>query len=154
MVSILCEEQDTGLRQISIQTQIESEVCIKADPFLISRVIGNLLDNARKYGKEGGTIQVRLFRSDASAVLEVEDDGIGIAEENLEKIWQRFYQANPSRESSSGLGLGLSMVRQIVLLHSGTVSVKSLPGTGSTFTVTFPLAENSSPHAADSLNFS
>ncbi len=143
MAAVLCEEQDTGVRQISICPQIESGIFVEADSFLLSRVISNLLDNARKYGKEGGSIQVRLSRFDASAILEVEDNGIGIEEADLEKIWQRFYQANPSRDSSSGLGLGLSMVRQIVLLHGGSVNVKSTVGSGSTFTVTLPLASQS-----------
>ena len=70
------------------------------------------------------------------------DDGIGIAPEDQEKIWQRFYQVNPSRGEGSGLGLGLSMVRQIVSLHGGRISVESRPGQGSTFTVRLPQAEN------------
>ena len=65
----------------------------------------------------------------------MEDDGIGIEKDRLEKIWQRFYQADGSRGTNSGLGLGLSMVQQIVRLHGGELSVESTTGAGSLFTV-------------------
>ncbi|HJC46563.1 MAG TPA: HAMP domain-containing histidine kinase [Candidatus Lachnoclostridium pullistercoris] len=142
MARVLCEEQDTGGRGITLEYEIEDGIVIPADPFLLSRVIVNLLENGRKYGKENGHIRLRLFRQDREAVLTVADDGIGIAPENQEKIWQRFYQVNPSRGEGSGLGLGLSMVRQIVSLHGGQISVESRPGQGSTFTVRLPQAEN------------
>lgn len=149
MVHVLCEEQDTGERGISITEQVQEDVYVRADPFLISRVIVNLLDNARKYGRDGGSILVRLSAAERGsegdscrmAVLEVEDDGIGMEPEELERIWQRFYQVNPSRQSGSGLGLGLSMVRQIVRLHGGEATAESTPGQGSRFTVTIPADE-------------
>ena len=139
MACILCEEQDTGFRGISTITQIEENIMIYADPFLISRVITNLLDNAKKYGKENGTVFLRLFATDSVATLEIEDNGIGIESIHLEKIWQRFYQVNPSRDSGSGAGLGLSMARQIILLHHGTITATSTPGCGSCFTITLPI---------------
>ena len=139
MARILCEEQDTGERKISLDTEIQDGVTADVDPFLISRVITNLLDNARKYGKEGGHIRLTLCRRDREAVLTVEDDGIGIPPEEQDRIWQRFYQVKSSREEGSGLGLGLSMIRQIVSLHGGSVSVESQPGQGSCFTVRLPL---------------
>jgi len=71
----------------------------------------------------------------------VEDDGIGIAPEHQDKIWRRFYQVNSSRQDGSGLGLGLSMVRQIVRLHDGDIRVSSRPGAGSCFTVILPKGE-------------
>ena len=98
----------------------------------------NLLDNAFKFGVDGGWIHVTLRRAAAGAELTVQDNGIGISQENLDKIWQRFYQADPSRQENAGLGLGLSMVQQIVTLHGGTVAVVSTPGRGTTFTVTLP----------------
>ena len=139
MLRAICEEQDTGARQISLHPSIEEGIHIMADPFQISRVIINLLENARKYGRENGCIKVRLSKQDAQAVLQVEDDGIGIPAEHLDKIWQRFYQVNPSRQSGGGLGLGLSMVRQIVLLHGGTIDAVSRPGEGTCFTAKFPV---------------
>ena len=139
MLRAICEEQDTGARQISLHPSIEEGIHIMADPFQISRVIINLLENARKYGRENGCIKVRLSKQDTQAVLQVEDDGIGIPAEHLDKIWQRFYQVNPSRQSGGGLGLGLSMVRQIVLLHGGTIDAVSRPGEGTCFTAKFPV---------------
>ncbi len=136
MCTILCEEQRNHLDSIELSSQIQESVYIHADPFLISRVILNLLDNARKYGK--AHIALRLSSSHSTAVLEVEDDGIGIEKEHIDKIWQRFYQVNTSREAGSGLGLGLSMVRQIILLHNGTITVQSTPERGSCFTVSLP----------------
>ena len=113
MAQVLCEEQDTGVRGISLLSFIEDNVFVTGDAFLLSQVIVNLLENARKYGKENGRIILRLSRQKDNAVLEVEDNGIGIAAEDQDKIWQRFYQVNTSRQSGSGLGLGLSLVRQI-----------------------------------------
>ena len=101
-------------------------------------MVNNLLENARKYGKENGHIRVSLARHGREVVLEVEDDGIGIAPEHQEKIWQRFYQVSTSREGGAGLGLGLSMVRQIVRLHGGTIRVDSSLGHGSRFIILLP----------------
>lgn len=139
MARILCEEQDTDARGISLETRIQDGVTGLFDPFLISRVIINLLDNARKYGRENGHIRLSLAAEEQEAVLTVEDDGIGIPPEEQDRIWQRFYQVNSSREGGSGLGLGLSMVRQIVDLHGGSISVESRPGEGSRFIVRLPL---------------
>ena len=109
-----------------------------ADRALIGRLLDNLLSNAVRYGREGGKIEVTVTRVGDNAEIKVSDDGIGIAQEDIPKIWDRFYRADPSR-SSDGFGLGLALVRQIALLHSGSVSVESRLGDGSTFTVTLPL---------------
>ena len=140
-LSVLCEEQDTNLRNIRMETQIEPGIHAQIDPALFARVIQNLLENARKYGREGGFIRVTLRREAESIRLDMEDNGIGIRQEDLSRIWQRFYQANPSRQSGSGLGLGLSMVRQIVQLHGGTAEAESVPDQGSCFTVRLPFSQ-------------
>ena len=80
-----------------------------------------------------------LPRSSRNASGSGSDDGIGIAPEQQERIWQRFYQVDPARSGGEGTGLGLYMVQQIARLHGGTVSVDSAPGKGSTFTVRLPL---------------
>ena len=121
-----------------ISCAAEPGIFIDMDVFLISRVVQNLLDNAFKFGVDGGWIHVALRRTAAGAELTVQDNGIGISQENLDKIWQRFYQADPRRQENAGLGLGLSMVQQIVTLHGGAVAVTSAPGHGTTFTVTLP----------------
>ncbi len=152
MAAIICQEMDNGNRGISLTTQIQKGVFIQADSFLISRVIMNLIENARKYGKENGHIVLSLSlsyelvetkecsasSSDFMAVLQVKDDGIGISPEHLDKIWQRFYQVNQARQSDSGLGLGLSMVYQIIRLHNGQITATSTLGKGSCFTVKLP----------------
>ena len=139
LVNVICEEQAIVARSgIRLERDIQPELYAEMDVFLISRMLQNLIDNAYKFGRENGYIRVSLHRAGAGARLTVEDNGIGIEKENLDKIWQRFYQAEDTHRSPSGMGLGLSMVRQIVQLHGGTISVDSAPGHGTTFTVTLP----------------
>jgi signal transduction histidine kinase len=94
----------------------------------------NLIQNALRYGKENGNVKVSLYENGDTAVLTVEDDGIGISADDLPRIWERFYRSDRSR-SSKGLGLGLALVRQIAEFHGGTAEVKSTEGVGSVFTV-------------------
>ena len=110
----------------------------QADVLLMTRVLNNLIANAFRYGKDGGHVSVTVRRENGWAVLAVRDDGIGIAPEQQERIWQRFYQVDPARSGGEGTGLGLYMVRQIARLHGGTAEVDSVPGQGSTFTVRIP----------------
>lgn len=139
LVTVICDEQTMVARRgIRIGCAAEPDIYIDMDVFLMSRVVQNLLDNAFKFGVDGGWIHVALRRTDTGAQLTVQDNGVGIAQEDLDRIWQRFYQADPSRQESAGLGLGLSMVQQIVALHGGTVAVASVKGRGTTFTVTLP----------------
>ena len=139
LVHVVCEEQAIVARKgIRLQTDIQPELYAEIDVFLISRMLQNLIDNAFKFGKENGYVRVTLHRAGAGARLTVEDNGIGISEEDRSRIFQRFYQAEGSRRSQGGLGLGLSMVRQIVLLHGGAITVDSAEGKGTTFTVILP----------------
>lgn len=141
LVETLCEEQDTGARGISLERDIKKQLHAQADAHLLSRAVMNLLENARKYGHDNGHIRVKLYDNGDNLILEVEDDGIGIAPEHQDKIWRRFYQVNSSRQAGSGLGLGLSMVRQIMRLHDGDIRVNSRPDAGSCFTVILPKGE-------------
>ena len=139
LVSVVCEEQAmVAQHNIRLEREIQSGIFIDMDVFLISRMLQNLIDNAYKFGVENGWIHVRLIRAADRAVLTVADNGVGIAKENLDKIWQRFYQAEESHRSQKGMGLGLAMVRQIVQLHGGSVDVDSALGKGTTFRVTLP----------------
>ena len=140
LVSVVCDEQAlVAQRGIRMERSIEPNIYADIDVFLISRMLQNLIDNAYKFGVENGYVRVTLQRAPGGAMLTVEDNGVGISPENLEKIWQRFYQAEEShRTHNDGMGLGLSMVRQIVELHGGTVSVDSIPRTGTTFMVYLP----------------
>ena len=126
-------------RGITLTTDIEPGVELDYNHALMSRVVQNLLQNAYKYGREGGRIDVALHAQDGSAVLTVADDGIGIEKDDLDKIWQRFWQADASRGEDGGTGLGLAMVKEITQFHGGTVAVESAPGEGSTFSVILPL---------------
>ena len=139
LVHVVCEEQAiVAQKGIRLQTDIQPELYAEIDVFLISRMLQNLIDNAFKFGKENGFVRVTLHRSGAGARLTVEDNGIGISEEDQSRIFQRFYQAEDSRRPQGGMGLGLSMVRQIVQLHGGAITVDSTPGKGTVFTVTLP----------------
>ncbi len=142
MLSVICSEtQMASSRGITMFTDIEEGITADVDVTLMSRLLQNLIDNAYKYGREGGSVEVSLKAAGADALITVADNGVGIAKEHLDQIWQRFYQEDSSRSGGEGLGLGLSMVKQIAQLHGGAVSVESEAGHGSTFTVTIPRAE-------------
>ena len=137
-----CSEEfaATDSRGISLERSIQEGVDCAFNPSLMSRVIQNLLQNAYKYGKDNGHIGLSLFKDGDQAVLRVQDDGIGIAPEDLDKVWQRFWQADLSRSEDGGSGLGLAMVKEIAQFHHGSVQVESSLGEGSSFTVRLPLA--------------
>lgn len=122
-------------RGISLETDIKPGIEADFNPALMSRVVQNLLQNAYKYGRENGHILVGLEQRGGRALLRVRDDGIGIAPEDQDKIWQRFWQADASRGEDGGSGLGLAMVKEIAEFHGGRASVDSEPGKGSTFMV-------------------
>lgn len=122
-------------RGISLETDIKPGIEADFNPALMSRVVQNLLQNAYKYGRENGHILVSLEQRGGRALLRVRDDGIGIAPEDQDKIWQRFWQADASRGEDGGSGLGLAMVKEIAEFHGGRASVDSEPGKGSTFMV-------------------
>jgi len=108
---------------------------------MIIRLLSNLIDNARQYGKENGHIQVNLEQLGDEIRLSVADDGIGIAGDKIKLIWNRFYQVDAARSTdrNGSMGLGLSMVDQIARLHGGRMEVTSELGKGSNFTFILPL---------------
>ena len=101
------------------------------------QVLANLLDNALKYARKGGTVRLRARADGETALLEVEDDGAGIPPEDLPRVFDRLYRGDRSR-SERGLGLGLALVKAIVTAHGGSVAVESEPGRGARFTVRVP----------------
>ncbi|MDE5965359.1 MAG: HAMP domain-containing histidine kinase [Lachnospiraceae bacterium] len=119
-------------KNITLTCQVEPGVYVNGNRELLSRLLSNLISNAYRYGRENGHIRVVLESEDRLVRLSVEDDGIGIAEEEQEKIFGRFYQVGAAR-TDDGLGLGLSMVSKIARLHQGIVKVKSIPDEGSCF---------------------
>ena len=108
------------------------------DVGLMSRLVQNLVENACKYTPEGGEVTVSLSAAEGRLSLAVADTGCGISKRDLPHIWERFWQADPSRGVDKGSGLGLAMVKQIAEAHGGSLSVESEPGKGSAFTFTMP----------------
>ena len=120
----------------------QQRVVLEADPTRLSQVFANLLSNAAKYTPPGGSISLRTRLEDQTAVITVSDDGIGLAEADLEPIFNMFAQVTPPIDrAQGGLGIGLALSRGLVELHGGTLTAAS-PGLhqGSTFTVRLPLA--------------
>ena len=113
---------------------------LTGDKELITRMLLNLLDNAVKYTPAGGEISLALTRQNGNAEITVRDTGIGIAESDRQRIFDRFYRVDKARSRAlGGAGLGLSIVRWIVEVHGGEIHIDSSPGRGSTFTVDLPL---------------
>jgi two-component system sensor histidine kinase SenX3 len=101
----------------------------------------NLVDNAIAYSPEGTRVAIGTRRREGHAEISVSDQGIGIAEGDLERVFERFYRADPARSrATGGTGLGLAIVKHIATNHGGGVSVWSVEGSGSTFTLRLPLA--------------
>ena len=117
---------------ITVTCEAEEDVMINGNAELLARLLTNLISNAYRYGKENGHTQVMLKENGEGIELSVADDGIGIAEEEREKIFRRFYQTDNSR-SGGGTGLGLSMVYEIAQFHRGVIKVESEFGKGSVF---------------------
>src|SRR5439155_22282400 len=117
------------------------ELLLETDPAKLREVLMNLLHNAVEYNRPGGTIDLTVRREGPSAVFEVRDTGIGMTAEVREKIFERFYRADASRQATGiHAGLGLAIVKEYVARLGGTIEVESEPGAGTTFRVTLPLA--------------
>lgn len=114
------------------------EVQIISDAALLEQVWTNLIQNAVKFSDNGSTIHINVWKEDNNAFFEIRDHGIGIKEEDLQHIFDRFYQADVSR-SSEGVGLGLSLVQRILTMLNGTIQVSSLLHEGSVFRISIPL---------------
>lgn len=136
LVQTVCAEG--GWSRDRLTLEVEEGLTARADPALLTRLLQNLVENAFKYGKPEGHVWVTLGRGPGEIRLEVKDDGIGIPPEQQEKIWKRFYQVDPSRSAGNGAGLGLAMVQKIAQAHGGSMTLESIPGLGSTFTLHLP----------------
>lgn len=109
------------------------------DQTQMQKVLNNILSNSIKFTPEGGQISVRVYSTEASAVIEIKDTGCGIPEKDLKNIFDRFYQVEYSSEINTGTGIGLSLAQGIVKMHSGTIEVESAEGKGSLFRIILPL---------------
>ncbi len=123
-----------------IQTQ-KGRFMVKADIEKIKQVLINLIDNAIKYGGENGEILIRTYDMDENILIEVADNGVGINQKHLNKIFDRFYRIDESRDrDKGGSGLGLSIVKHIIEAHNQVVNIRSTEGTGTTFSFTLEKA--------------
>ncbi|MDR3230249.1 MAG: HAMP domain-containing protein [Synergistaceae bacterium] len=131
---------ETEMSARGLRASVEGDCSeVSADRDRISQVLVNLVSNAVKYTQPGGTIRLALSETDETVRLDVEDDGIGISEEDLPFVFERFYRADKSRNrTTGGSGIGLAVVQSIVATHGGAVTVQSSPGEGSRFRVELP----------------
>lgn len=134
----ILEEQE-GYHFTFLPAEAE-EIIVSGDENRLKQVISNLITNAVRYGGEAREVTVALIDSKNSVRIEVRDKGAGIPEEELAHIWERYYKAssNGQRAASGGSGLGLSIVKEILVLHHADYGVNSTPGEGSTFWFCLP----------------
>ena len=113
------------------------KIDVQGDAGKIEQVITNLVSNSLRYGKEKGTTQIRCYDLEEQVLVEVADDGLGMSEEHLPRIFERFYRVDKSRSrNAGGSGLGLAIVKHIIEAHDQSISVRSTQGKGSTFSFT------------------
>jgi two-component system phosphate regulon sensor histidine kinase PhoR len=126
-------------KNLQIRVAGNQNVSANIDPTLIEQAVVNLLDNAVKYSNPGGTITVTVDTRDSEILIDVRDQGIGIAQKHLHRLFERFYRVDKSRSRQlGGTGLGLAIVKHISQAHGGYVTVESAVGEGSTFTIHLP----------------
>lgn len=141
MLEGLSEEMSQMARErnLSFSSTLEEGIFVYADEDMIIRSVINLITNAISYSKENGHIDLFLKRNDSVAIISVKDDGIGISEEDQKRIFDRFFQVDKARSSSSS-GLGLALVKEMAALNNATISVESKLGYGSVFTLSILIA--------------
>ena len=125
----------------NIKVQLESDISCSAkiNPNLLEQAVVNLIDNAIKYSDEGSSVSVQARRRMGEVLITVSDEGSGISEDHVPRLFERFYRVDKARSRKvGGTGLGLAIVKHVALAHRGTVSVESEPGKGSAFTIHLP----------------
>ncbi|MBR2213699.1 MAG: HAMP domain-containing histidine kinase [Eubacterium sp.] len=142
LVTDLCEDMKLiKLKDITLEYDVEPDITISGHKVLLTRMLQNLIDNAYKYGNDNGNIWVTLKNNKENVILSVKDNGIGISEQGVDKIFDRFYREDSSRTHQKrmayGYGLGLSMVKKIVEMHDANIRVISEEGQGSEFRIYF-----------------
>ncbi|MDD3931886.1 MAG: HAMP domain-containing sensor histidine kinase [Eubacteriales bacterium] len=133
-------QENANNKNIQFIKKLDHRIEINADQTQIMRALINLISNSISYGKENGFIMVDLHSTENRIILSITDDGVGIAPEHLEHIFNRFDQADEARTKGrlSNTGLGLTMVKQIIEAHGGEITVQSTLAVGSTFTISLP----------------
>ena len=129
------------VRKITLYFEPTVDAVINGDRTQVSMAIHNLIENAINYSPDSTRVAIDLKVTNQIAEISISDQGIGIPEKDIERIFERFYRVDPARSRlTGGTGLGLSIVKHIALNHGGDVSVWSVEGAGSTFTLRFPIA--------------
>ena len=129
-------------RKITLVFEQLDKAVVNGDRNQLTMAVNNLIENAINYSPDATRVAITLKVSDQIAEIAVSDQGIGIPEKDLERIFERFYRVDPARSRlTGGTGLGLSIVKHIATNHGGDVSLWSVEGAGSTFTIRFPLAD-------------
>ena len=132
-------EKTADQKNITI-TQTCQSVFLNCNSTLLAQAIGNLVDNAVKYSHENSEISITASQNDKSVIVKITDSGIGIPPEHTDRIFERFYRVDKGRSRDlGGTGLGLAIAQHIVFSHNGTISVQSIPGIQTTFTITLPV---------------
>jgi two-component system, OmpR family, phosphate regulon sensor histidine kinase PhoR len=127
-------------KKIRIEFQYENSLSAEMDAPLIEQAVVNLLDNAIKYSTFGSTIEIHAAEKNGEILINIWDHGIGIEDEHIPRLFERFYRVDKARSRKlGGTGLGLAIVKHIMQAHNGKVTVESNPGKGSTFTLHFPM---------------
>jgi two-component system, OmpR family, sensor kinase len=126
-------------KSVALETSELEDIRLKGDELKLRRMLLNIVENGIKYSHAGGKVSVSSYVNDGYAKIDVKDNGIGISEEDIKYIFDRFYRADPSRKRESGSGLGLSISRWIAEAHKGGIEVKSQPAQGSMFTIKLPI---------------
>ena len=126
-------------KSVALETSELEDIRLKGDELKLRRMLLNIVENGIKYSHIGGKVSVASYVNDGYAKIDVKDNGIGISEEDIKYIFDRFYRADRSRKRESGSGLGLSISRWIAEAHKGGIEVKSQPAQGSMFTIKLPI---------------
>lgn len=135
-LEIKAEKRNIRL-SLDVKRPIYQEIKVLCDRDKIGQVLGNLINNSINYGVENGHVEVRFFDLEDNILIEVSDNGIGIKEEHLPRLFERFYRVGKSRaRNEGGTGLGLAIVKHLVEAHGQTIDVRSTVGQGSTFSFT------------------
>ncbi|MFK7806336.1 MAG: sensor histidine kinase [Saprospiraceae bacterium] len=127
--------------KLAFKSGADTSFLVKGDRENIRQVLNNLIGNSIKYGKENGNTKIGCYNMETYILVEVEDDGIGIAKKDMKHVFDRFYRADKSRSRTvDGSGLGLSIVKHVMEAHKQTINVRSKEGRGSTFGFTLERA--------------
>jgi PAS domain S-box-containing protein len=144
VVEIVNETLDTARphaakKSIVLDSQVDDELFVAADPARLAQLFDNLANNALKFTPEGGTVSICAHRRDDYVVISVTDTGIGIPADEQSKLFARFFRARAATEQAiAGTGIGLAIVKEIADAHGATIEVESTPGVGTTFSIVMP----------------